>query len=35
VCSEQGVCETGCFKESDCPADQDCSSPGDTVGECG
>lgn len=34
VCTEQGVCASGCFKESDCPSDLDCSSPGDTAGEC-
>lgn len=34
VCTERGVCADGCFKESDCGADESCTSPGDEVGDC-
>ncbi len=34
VCSQEGVCAGGCFKESDCGDDEDCSSTGDELGEC-
>lgn len=34
VCTEQGLCKTGCFSKADCPDGQDCSSGGSDLGEC-
>jgi hypothetical protein len=34
VCSAEGVCAPGCYSESDCSDDRDCSSTGDELGDC-